>query len=248
MTEKRHDIKLIALDMDGTLLTSDLEVSAFNKEMIAKAVDKGVTVMLATGRWLEFCYPYAESLALNTYLVTVNGGEIWSASKKLVERHVHASDLVEKMWKIGHDKGVNMWAVATDKVYHAGDQPEDFYAHEWLKIGYSTENIAKLTEIRKELSVYDCLEITNSLPTNIEVNPIGVNKANGLERVCKELGITMDEVMAVGDSLNDIKMIEQAGLGIAMGNAQDAIKEVADYVTDSNNHDGVAKAIERFIL
>lgn len=248
MTEKRHDIKLIALDMDGTLLTSDLEISEMNRKMIVKALDKGVGVMLSTGRWLDFCYPYAESLNLNTYLVTVNGGEIWTESKELVERHVHASDLVEKMWNIGHDKGVHMWCVATDRVYNSSEKPDRFDQHEWLKIGFSSENIDKLNEIRKELSVYDSLEITNSLPTNIEVNPAGVNKANGLERVCRELGITMDEVMAVGDSLNDIKMIEQAGFGVAMGNAQDAIKEVADYITDTNNNDGVAKAIERFIL
>lgn len=248
MTEKRHDIKLIALDMDGTLLTSDLEVSEMNRKMIAKALDKGVHVMLSTGRWLDFSYPYAESLNLDTYLVTVNGGEIWTKSKELVERHVHAPDLVEKMWNIGQDKGVGMWCVATDRIYNEGERPDDFYKYEWLKIGFTTEDIDKLDEIRKELSVYDSLEITNSLPTNIEVNPAGVNKANGIKRVCRELGITMDEVMAVGDSLNDIKMIEQAGLGVAMGNAQDTIKKVADYITDTNNNDGVAKAIEHFIL
>ena len=88
----------------------------------------------------------------------------------------------------------------------------------------------------------------SKLPTNIEVNPSGVNKANGLKRVCRELGITMDQVMAIGDSMNDKKMIMQVGLGIAMGNAQEQIKLVADDVTDTNNNDGVAKAIERFIL
>lgn len=248
MTEKRHDIKLIALDMDGTLLNADLEISDMNRQAIAKAVDKGVGVMLSTGRWLDFCYPYAASLNLDSYLVTVNGGEIWSASKELIERHVHASTLMEKMWHIGYDKGARMWCVATDCIYNAGDRPDDFHKHEWLKIGFTSEDIDKLNEIRKELSSYDSLEITNSLPTNIEVNPVGVNKANGLQRVCKELGITMAEVMAVGDSLNDIKMIEQAGLGVAMGNAQDAIKEAADHMTDTNNNDGVAKAIERFIL
>lgn len=248
MTEKRHDIKLISLDMDGTLLTSDLEVSEMNRKMITKALDKGVNVMLSTGRWLDFCYPYAEELKLNTYLITVNGGEIWSASKELVERHLHESDLMEKMWHLGQEKDVNMWCVATDRIYNSGEIPNDFYAHEWLKIGYSSENIDTLQEIRKELSIYEHIEITNSLPTNIEVNPSGVNKANALEVVCKKLGITMNEVMAVGDSMNDKKMIKQAGFGVAMGNAQDEIKQVADYITDTNNNDGVAKVIERFIL
>ena len=248
MTEKRQDIKLIALDMDGTLLTPDHEVSEANRNAIAKAMDKGVTVMLSTGRWLDFCYAYAEDLKLNTYLVTVNGGEVWTSSKELVERHTHTQELMEKMWHIGNNVGVNMWCVATDKIYNAGEHPDDFYAREWLKIGYNSEDKNKLDQVRKGLAKFTSLELTNSLPTNIEVNPLGVNKANGLVRVCKELGITMDEVMAVGDSLNDIKMIEQAGLGVAMGNAQEAIKDVADFVTDTNNDDGVAKAIERFIL
>lgn len=248
MTEKKQDIKLIALDMDGTLLNSELEISEANKNAIEKALEQGVGVMLATGRWLEFCYPYAEALNLDTYLVTVNGGEIWTSSKALVERHVHEQALMEKMWQLGNGLHVDMWCVATDRIYEIGTDPEDFYAHEWLKIGFYSEDKKKLDLIQKELSNYDELELTNSLPTNIEVNPLGVNKANGLVRVCKELGITMDEVMAVGDSLNDIKMIEQAGFGVAMGNAQDAIKDVADAVTDSNDADGVAKAIERYIL
>lgn len=245
---KKTEIKLIALDMDGTLLTSKDEVSEANKLAIKKARDKGVAVMISTGRWLDSCYPFAEMLDLDTPLITVNGGEIWSAKKELIERHVHDSEKMEEMWKLGRDIGVNMWIISTTKVYNGGDYPEDFSAHEWLKIGFSSEDLNKLDSIREGLDNYDDLELTNSLPTNIEVNPLGVNKANGIMRVCEEMNISMNEVMAVGDSLNDIKMIEQAGIGVAMGNAQTKIKEVADYTTDTNNADGVAKAIKHFIL
>ena len=248
MNKKREDIQLIALDMDGTLLNNDLEVSEMNRQAIARAMAKGVKVMLSTGRWLGFCASYAESLQLNNYIITVNGGEIWTANKELVERHVHANELMVNMWNIGLEKDVHMWCVSTDRVYNSEDQPEDFYEKEWLKLGYSSEDTDKLDQIKKELSAFDHIEITNSLPTNIEVNPSGVNKANGLKRVCRELGMTMDQVMAIGDSMNDKKMIMQAGLGIAMGNAQEQIKLVAYDVTDTNDHDGVAKAIERFIL
>lgn len=248
MTEKKRDIKLIALDMDGTLLNSKLEVSEANKEAIKKAQAQGVKVMLATGRWIEFCYPYTEDLGLHTYIVTVNGGEIWTGDKELLERHTHEQSLMEKMWKLGKKLDTNMWCVATDHIFNVDEDPDDIYAHEWLKIGYTTTDMAKLDQIRKELSVYDELELTNSLPTNIEVNPLGVNKASSVEKVCQRLGITMDEVMAVGDSLNDIKMIEQAGLGVAMGNAQQKIKDVADVVTDKNENSGVAQAIMKFIL
>lgn len=247
MTNKT-EIKLIALDMDGTLLTSKDEVSEANKIAIKKARNKGVAVMISTGRWLDTCYPFAEMLELDTPLITVNGGEIWSAKKELIERHVHEPMIMEEMWKLGRDVGVNMWIVSTEKVFNGGDYPEDFSAYKWLKIGFSSEDLSQLESIRKGLANYDDLELTNSLPTNIEVNPLGVNKASGLVRVCKELNISMDEVMAVGDSLNDIKMIEKAGIGVAMGNAQAKIKEVADFTTDTNNADGVAKAIEKFVL
>ncbi len=244
--DRKKTIKLIALDMDGTLLSSDLKVSEENRQAIAEAREKGVQVMLSTGRWIDFCYSYAVDLELDTYIVTVNGGEIWTASKELVERHLHDHQLMEEMWQLGHDLDVYMWLVSTEKVFY--DHPGDFSAHEWLKIGYMTEDLDKLKIIRERLSTNDKLEITNSLPTNIEVNPVGVNKANGIERVCEKLGITMDEVMAVGDSLNDIKMIQRAGLGVAMGNAQDKVKQAADFVTDTNDHHGVAKAIRKFVL
>lgn len=246
MGEKRQNIKLVALDMDGTLLKSNQEVSQENQEAIAAAKEKNVDVMLCTGRWLQSCYTYAEELELNTYIVTSNGGEIWTASKELLERHLHDPNLVEEMWSIGNELDVFMWMVSTQKIYH--ERPEDFLEYDWLKIGFHSDDQQKLQTIREQLSSKQALEITNSSPANIEVNPVGVNKANGIERVCQEMDITMEEVMAVGDSLNDIKMIEQAGIGVAMGNAQDTVKQAADYIVESNENDGVAEAIKRFVL
>ncbi|HLR52116.1 MAG TPA: HAD-IIB family hydrolase, partial [Candidatus Avamphibacillus sp.] len=116
------------------------------------------------------------------------------------------------------------------------------------KFGCETKDKNKLDAIIEEISYIGGIEMTNSLPTNIEVNPEGVNKANALKTVCKKLGITMDNVLACGDSINDIKMIQEAGVGVAVGNAQQAIKNVADFVTETNNNDGVAKAIEKYVL
>lgn len=247
MNGKDQIIKLVALDMDGTLLTKNHEVSVANQEMIAKAQAQGITVMLCTGRWIGFCESYAEELRLNTYFITVNGGEIWTAKKELIERHELGPKTIESMWHLGNKIGVNMWMTSTTNNYTNSNRPEDFTAYKWLKIGYSTEDHEKLATIKEELKTYEGLELTNSLPTNIEVNPLGVNKASALVRVCKELGITMDEVMAVGDSMNDIKMIEQAGIGVAMGNAQEKVKAAADVITDANYEDGVATAIERIL-
>lgn len=244
----KPDIKLIALDMDGTLLTPDLEVSEANARAIKQAMDKGVQVMLSTGRWLRFCYPYAEELGLNTYLITVNGGEIWTADKTLLERHLLDSRLVEDVYTMGRDYGLNAWLISTERVFQRGDVPDDFMAYEWLKVGFNSTDKHILAKMQEKLNQYEELELTNSLPTNIELNPLDVNKATGLKRVCQEMGINMSDVMAVGDSLNDIKMIAESGLGVAMGNAQEPVKAVAKHTTDTNIQDGVAKAIERFIL
>lgn len=247
MEKEKRNIKLIALDMDGTLLNGNHEVSSENQKAIRAAQEKNVKVMLCTGRWLQSCYSYADTLKLNTFLITSNGGEIWSESRSLLERHLHDAKTMEQMWTLGNELGIHMWLVSTDGVFH-DKPPKDFSEYDWLKIGFHSEDRKKLKVVLDKLPTKDMLEITNSSLFNIEVNPIGVNKANALERVCKEMGITMNEVMAVGDSLNDIKMIERAGVGVAMGNAQDVVKESADYITETNENDGVAQAIEHFVL
>lgn len=247
MQKIEKKIKLIALDMDGTLLTSDEKVTERTRKAIAQAMEKGVHVVISTGRWLGSCYPYAESLGLQSYLVTSNGGEIWTVKKELMERHTITPALMKKMWELGVDYGMEYWMVATDAVWR-GERPNDFFDHEWLKVGFDSHSPSNLEKFMQELSHLDDLELTNSQPYNVEVNPKGVHKGNALRKVCEKLDITMDAVMAAGDSLNDMKMIQLAGLGIAMGNAQEAIKKAADFETDTNDQDGVAKAIERFVL
>ncbi|MBS3681709.1 HAD family phosphatase [Ornithinibacillus massiliensis] len=241
------DIKLIALDMDGTLLNKVHEVDVRTKEAIQQALTKGVHVVLSTGRSLGTCYPYAEELGLTSYLVTCNGGEIWTMKKELLEQHLLETEVVEKIWNLGEGLGLHMWMTSTEGFF-IGERPDNLYDYQWLKFGVDSENPDKLAQVVKELSYFADLEITNSLPTNIEINPKGVSKAKALHRVCNEIGITIDNVMACGDSLNDIKMIQEAGFGVAMGNAQEAIKKVANYVTDTNVNHGVAKAIEKFVL
>ncbi|GAB3068726.1 Cof-type HAD-IIB family hydrolase [Virgibacillus ainsalahensis] len=243
MTKKA--IKIIALDMDGTLLNDEHVVSESTQQAITTALENDIHVVLSTGRGLKTCYPYAESLKLTSYLVTANGGEIWTVDKKLLQQHLLETEKIEKMWRLGKEIGLEMWMISTSGVFRE-ERPDNFQDYKWLKFGCNSFDKTKLDKMVKELSYFEGLEMTNSLPTNVEVNPAGVSKAAALKFVCKEIGVTMDNVLAVGDSLNDIKMIQEAGVGVAMGNAQEAIKNVADFVTDTNNNDGVAKAIERF--
>ncbi|MEH7605753.1 Cof-type HAD-IIB family hydrolase [Priestia megaterium] len=246
-TNEKKEFKLIALDMDGTLLNNQQEISTENRQAIAKAQEQGVHVVLSTGRSLLTCREYAQSLQLSSYLITVNGSEIWDESGELVERKLIDASSIEKMWNLTQEHKLNFWAVTTDKVWR-DEFPEDIASQEWLKFGYDIPDEALREEVLKQIAGISDFEISNSSLTNLEINALGINKAKGIMTVCERLGISMDEVIAMGDSLNDMAMIEAAGCGIAMGNAQEAVKEAADWVTDTNVNNGVAKAISHWVL
>lgn len=241
------DIKLIALDMDGTLLNEEKEISAANRQAIKDAEAKGIHVVISTGRSMATLRDLAKSLSLSSYLVTVNGSEIWDEHGELVERNIVHNDLMTWMYDLSKTHNTGYWATSTERVFF-DEMPEDLSTYQWLKFGYEIKDDEVRELILSELRSRDAFEITNSSPTNIEVNAIGINKAKGIEKVCSLLGITMENVMACGDSMNDIAMIKEAGLGIAMGNAQDIVKEAADWVTASNDEDGVAEAIKKWVL
>ncbi|WML48793.1 Cof-type HAD-IIB family hydrolase [Neobacillus sp. PS3-34] len=241
------DIKLIALDMDGTLLNEKGEISEENRKAIAEAQQRGIYVVLSTGRSIATSREHAESLQLSSFLVTVNGSEIWDAKGELVERNIVKSDSVKWMWELSQKHGTKFWATAIDNVWDE-KMPEDILSTEWLKFGFVAEDDRIREEILKELQERSEFEISNSSPINIEVNALGINKAKGLKTVCEKLGIELKNVMAVGDSLNDIAMITEAGLGVAMGNAQQTVKDAANWVTATNNENGVAHAIKKLVL
>ncbi|MFJ7727686.1 Cof-type HAD-IIB family hydrolase [Neobacillus sp. NPDC097160] len=241
------DIKLVALDMDGTLLNNNGQISEANRLAIKAAQDKGIYVVLSTGRSLMTSREHADALELTSYLVTVNGSEIWDEKRELVERNLVKAELIEWMWQLTKQHKTKFWAISTERNWH-DEMPEDIKNIEWLKFGFNIDDDATRELILKELEAKGEFELSNSAMKNIEVNPFGINKAKGLSIVCSRLGIEMKHVMAVGDSRNDLMMIKEAGLGIAMGNAQDVVKEAADWVTATNEEDGVAQAIRKWVL
>ncbi|MFL6556332.1 MAG: HAD-IIB family hydrolase, partial [Bacillus sp. (in: firmicutes)] len=139
------------------------------------------------------------------------------------------------------------WAISTIRNLH-NEMPEDIHTLEWMKFGFNIKDDETRAIIFNELQAKGEFELSNSTLKNIEVNSAGINKAKGLGSVCSRLGIEMKNVMAVGDSLNDLAMIKAAGVGVAMGNAQELVKESADWVTATNEEDGVAKAIQEWVL
>lgn len=246
------DYKLLALDMDGTLLNEQSEISSENALWIERALEAGVTVSFSTGRGFQSALPYAEQLKLETPMITVNGGEIWQRPHVLHRRKLMNASDVKRMHELAlKHEGTWFWAYTTSQVYNLEkwiDPAGDYDAYHWLKFGYYTEDDAVRQRILAEVTEWGALEISNSSPHNLEMNPLGVSKASALQELCGVLGIEMSQVISVGDSLNDIAAIRESGLGVAMGNAQEAVKEAADFITATNNKHGVAEVIKQFIV
>lgn len=244
---EKQNIKLVALDMDGTLLNKAGEISEENRRAIKEAENQGVFVVLSTGRSYATCSDFAKSMELQSYLITVNGSEIYDNQGKLVERNIVDSESIQWMWELSQKHNTHFWAISCDNIYRA-EMPEKIHDSQWLKFGFDTNDESIRQIIMDELVSKGTFEISNSSPTNIEVNAMGVNKAKAIKLVCSLLDITMENVMAVGDSLNDLAMISEAKVGVAMGNAQEIVKEKADWITATNEEDGVAKAIRKWVI
>lgn len=239
----------MALDLDGTLLNDRSEISELNAIWIQHAIDAGVTVCVSTGRGFVSALPFAEQLGLETPMITVNGGEIWTKPHVIHRRTLLDVSKIMKLHALAEQyDDVWFWAYTTEDIYNKERWVGDTITRNWLKFGYYIENTAILSEIRSEIQTWDGLELSNSSPYNIEINAKGVSKATALMEVCRLLGYDMSEVVAVGDSLNDIAAIRACGLGVAMGNAQEEVKAAANVTTGSNQENGVAQVIQNYVL
>jgi HAD superfamily hydrolase (TIGR01484 family) len=237
--------KLIALDMDGTLLGTDKEISDENLLWIERARQAGIEVTLSTGRHRKgIVKDFAERLQLRVPMVTLNGGEVWTHDGQLLARHTLSSADIVYLYEIAKAHGVRCWGSTTEGPIGEEHFPNPITDAVWVKFGLHSDHKSVIDAVWSKLSEHGGFELTNSDPLNIEINPKGVSKATGLQVVCDYLKIDQSEVIAMGDSFNDIEMLKWAGLGIAMGNAQDEVKRVADRLTDSCDNHGVARAIE----
>lgn len=274
-----YKIRMIGLDMDGTLLTTEKELTEHTREVLREAIDRGVVVLPATGRPLAGIPEEVLKFPGVRYAVASNGARIVD----LKENRVIYEDLVpyetgrrvleicsryDSMLEIYYD-GVGY--AEEEKLKHLDEYvprlPMARYIassrrpvadvramHEERKaptdkvqaLFRTTEECKKAwKEVEKEIPD---IEITGALSNNIEVNAKGVNKGRGLMILGELLGIHREEIMAVGDGSNDIAMLREAGLGVAMENATEAVKAAADVVTLSNDQEGAAAAIEKYVL
>lgn len=261
--------KLIAADMDGTLLTDDKRISARTREAIKAAVKKGVIFTVSTGRPIQAIRCYEELRELGCPVITYNGAVIAEpdTEKIIYEQSLEREDalrileygterkLTMCVW-CGGQLYVNMFNERTDyykrmtKVEPVLLEDADALANKGITKILWYDDAEKIAAFEEEMKAagFNSVTACTSQPMYLEFFNRKVSKAAAIQRICDIYGIKRTEVIAVGDANNDLEMIEYAGLGVAMANAVQNVREKADFVTLSNEEDGVAYVIEKFVL
>lgn len=264
-------IRLVATDLDDTLLRDDWTVSERVIEAIRKSREQGVHFTFATGRMPASTRPYVEQMGIDVPIITYNGAMIQEAmSGEVIYRKVIPVKTSREIvtWLLG--LGVHIHIYRRDEVFvHKMNDWSAAYARATRVpvaeadlinlLEQELEGIEKIVlfgeskdlEVLREEVLHHYqgkVHLTRSKPHFLELIHPQVNKGVALKALAERLGVESEQVMAIGDNLNDIEMIQYAGLGVAIGNARQEVKEAANIVTGSNQEDGVAQAIEKYVL
>lgn len=272
------DIRLIALDMDGTVLNTAKEITPRTVTALCAAMERGVEVVPVTGRTISGIPEEFMRLPGLRYAIGSNGatvqdltsGKILAESAFALDQALDVLDIVARYDSIlSVFIAGNSYTRLQDALHIEDYCPPELWAYVRTNrqsvedlpglMRANADRVEKFSILYRALDERDAaeaavlarfpdIEATHSLGCNLELNPSGVHKGRGLAMLAARLGLTPDQVMACGDSGNDLAMIEYAGLGVAMGNAEAAVKAAAQYITLDNDHDGVAAAVEKFVL
>ena len=265
--------KLVVLDLDGTLTNSKKEITARNRETLIRIQEQGVRLVLASGRPTYGIVPLANELRMNEFggfILSYNGGEIinWE-SKEMMYENVLPNEVIPVLYECARTNHLSILTYDGAEIVTENSQDPYVQKEAFLNKMAVRETNDFLTDIT--LPVAKCLivgdadqlipveselcirlqgkiNVFRSEPYFLEVLPCGIDKSTSLGALLSHLDITPEEIIVIGDGVCDVSMIQFAGLGIAMGNAQDSVKVCADVVTASNEEDGVALAVEKAIL
>ncbi|MDD3254203.1 MAG: Cof-type HAD-IIB family hydrolase [Lachnospiraceae bacterium] len=271
-------IKLIALDLDGTLLDSQKRLSYRNEKVLLECMRRGITVAPCTGR-IWFAVPeFLQQMQGIRYAITTNGAVVEDVMKKQIldERKLSCAQAVElielaKQFHTMYDAYAG--GLAFGEARFIGHM-EEFGITEHIqtmirktrqmvpsveaelrrlnrtveKVNYFFGDLEERQRAREALMARGDVVVSSSFSNNLEINALGATKGEAILRLASHLGIAPEETMGFGDGENDMTMIEMAGIGVAMGNSMEELKAKADYVTVTNDEDGVAAAIEKLVF
>lgn len=261
--------RLFATDLDGTVFGHDLRISERNRRAFRMLEERGIPLVLATGRMFRATVPIAQDLGVRQPLITYQGALIRHHETLVDTWHrTMAHDLASEALEALEESGMHVNLYTNDELYLRAMSPE---AESYIALskvaptmcGHWGEAIAvgeptKIVAIGPEEQVVHWVDVlqkrfggrlfvTQSLPTFLEIADPRVGKGSAVAHLASTLGIRPEEIVAVGDGMNDLDMIEMAGCGVAMGNARDGLKQAAKRVTKSYDQDGVACLIEDLI-
>ena len=263
-------IKLAAMDMDGTLLNRDKLVSEGNRRAIKEAIENGVYVTIATGRMPGSSAYFARQLNLNCPIISCNGSVVQpiDGSKPIFEAHF-SSDTVKQLIEMCYANDWYLRWYIGDTIYVRYLDMDMFPAYgttKGLDIQPVGDDFAKYVDDVTQLVVCDykhnirpvyeqiagrfgkSIGLQQNTGHSMDITPPGITKAVGVAKLAEYLGIKREEIMTLGDGDNDLSMIEYAGVGVAMDNAIDEVKNIAQFITKDCDDDGIAYAFDKFIL
>lgn len=263
--------RIIALDLDGTLTNHDKIVTDATRKALAEAQDNGAVVVLASGRPTYGIIPVADCLELEQrggFILAYNGGKIVDCrTMETLYSQYLPDNVLPEIYDYAHEKGYALLGYSGNEIIT--ESPDDKYVGEESRInkmpirqvGNLLENLEKhptkllmtgdpteMVKAEEELAAIlgNRMDVFRSAPFFIELVPKGIDKAHSLQRLLNHIGYTPSDMIAFGDGYNDISMLRLAGMGVAMANAAPEVRAEADYVTLSNEEDGVAAALTHF--
>lgn len=263
-------IKMFVTDIDGTLLVPGKKVSEKNIEAVHKMIAAGVKVIIATGRMHTAALPVAAQLGVPVPIISYNGAVIKSSSGEMIHATYMDEDKALALINFFEERGWYLQSYSNDILY-VPERGEGAKFYETMlsvtavEVGWDgmrnrLKDVPKLLsvaatpeETNERLSAVEKflggqIEITRSAPHFSEFMPLGVSKASAIKILADKYGIANDEILAIGDSDNDLQMITSVGCGVAMGNAVEIVKEACPRITDTCENDGFAKAVYDYVL
>lgn len=261
-------IKLVAIDIDGTLISDDLKIGPKTKNKIRELIDKNIYVTLVTGRTYKSSKQFSDILGIEVPLVVYNGGIIANSQTKniLYEKKIPLEES-KNIIKFAEDKGIYVKAYVDDVLYieKMDERTRNFIEHhkvKWVeleqplskKLPSGANMIVTISERTNMKELYNQIETKNSVKTmstqnSIEYIPKNVSKGKGVKYLARKYNINRYEILAIGNSLNDLEMIEYAGIGVAMKNSDPMLLDRWNNVSEfSNNEDGVYYILEKYII
>ncbi len=261
-------IRAIAFDLDDTLLRSDLTISDYTVDVLTRAAQQGIVILPASGRTRDSMWPSVQRIGCASAFISCNGADVWTPERELLMQELLPVPLAHEVARFAAERGVYCQTYSPNRFFYS---IENDYAVAYARssslegeyVGDLTvfirQPVTKLLMMDDPVRVAALLEearalyggqasLTCSKPHFLECNPLRATKGNALKWCAEHFGFDMADLLAFGDSLNDVSMLEAAGTGVAMGNARDDVKAMGFPVCGVNDEDGVAHYIEEHIL